>query len=153
MGMAVTTDYDAPRRSTLQDVDTETLEARLYEHHRGCLWPRGAVDNGDADPGYALWWFVGVTTAPTKRDTQAGRGGPARHHGSSCTDVPAPADSVTPGNETSIQVRSLVLRRATTGTGAKQPAIVRRTQHGAPADDLGVAPPAASGGYADQPPF
>ena len=25
--MAVTTDYDAPRRSTLQDVDTETLEA------------------------------------------------------------------------------------------------------------------------------
>ena len=25
--MAVTTDYDAPRRSTLQDVDTETLDA------------------------------------------------------------------------------------------------------------------------------
>ena len=25
--MAVTTDYDAPRRSTLQDVDPETLEA------------------------------------------------------------------------------------------------------------------------------
>src|SRR5664279_6108997 len=58
-----------------------------------------------------------------------------------------------PCNETSIQVRSLVLRRVTTGTGAKHPAIVRRTQHGAPADDLGVAPPAASGGYGDQPPF
>ena len=25
--MAVTTDYDAPRRSTLEDVDTETLDA------------------------------------------------------------------------------------------------------------------------------
>jgi hypothetical protein len=35
-----------------------------------------------------------------------------------------------PCNETSIQVRSLVLRRVTTRTGAKHPAIVRRTQHG-----------------------
>ena len=25
--MAITTDYDAPRRSTLEDVDTETLDA------------------------------------------------------------------------------------------------------------------------------
>ena len=24
-------------------------------------------------PGVALWWFVGVTTAPTKRDAQVGR--------------------------------------------------------------------------------
>jgi hypothetical protein len=32
----------------------------------------------DADTGYAQWWFVGVTTAPTKRGTQVGRGGPAR---------------------------------------------------------------------------
>jgi hypothetical protein len=33
----------------------------------------GAVVTGDADTGCALWWFVGVTTAPTKRDAQVGR--------------------------------------------------------------------------------
>jgi len=32
----------------------------------------GAVVTGDAIRG-ALWWFVGVTTAPTKRDAQVGR--------------------------------------------------------------------------------
>jgi len=37
-----------------------------------------AFGTGDADTGYALWWFVGITTAPMKRDTQAVRGGPAR---------------------------------------------------------------------------
>jgi hypothetical protein len=35
----------------------------------------GAVVTGDADTGYAQWWFVGVTTAPTKRDAQVGRSG------------------------------------------------------------------------------
>jgi hypothetical protein len=33
----------------------------------------GAVVTGDADTGCALGWFVGVTTAPTKRDAQVGR--------------------------------------------------------------------------------
>ena len=33
----------------------------------------GVVVTGDAGPGCALWWFVGVTTAPTKRDAQVGR--------------------------------------------------------------------------------
>ena len=33
----------------------------------------GVVVTGDADTGCALWWFVGVTTAPTKRDAQVGR--------------------------------------------------------------------------------
>jgi hypothetical protein len=36
-------------------------------------YDRGAVVTGDTDTGYALWWFVGVTTAPTKRDAQVGR--------------------------------------------------------------------------------
>ena len=33
----------------------------------------GVVVTGDADAGCALGWFVGVTTAPTKRDAQVGR--------------------------------------------------------------------------------
>ena len=33
----------------------------------------GVVVAGDADTGCALGWFVGVTTAPTKRDAQVGR--------------------------------------------------------------------------------
>ena len=32
----------------------------------------GAVVTGDADTGCALWWFVGVTTVPRKRDAQVG---------------------------------------------------------------------------------
>ena len=31
-----------------------------------------AVLTGDAGTGYALWWFVGVTTVPRKRDAQVG---------------------------------------------------------------------------------
>jgi hypothetical protein len=36
-------------------------------------YDRGVVVTGDADAGCALWWFVDVTTAPTKRDAQVGR--------------------------------------------------------------------------------
>jgi len=35
----------------------------------------GVVVAGDADTGCALGWFVGVTTAPTKRDAQVERSG------------------------------------------------------------------------------
>jgi len=53
----------------------------IIELGTGCRTPswvpmtaRAAV-TGDADTGYAQWWFVGITTAPTKRDTQVGRSG------------------------------------------------------------------------------
>ena len=74
----MTTDYDAPRRSTLQDVDTETPEARLSNTIVGAYGRGGLSTMAMPIPGMPKWWFVGVTTAPTKRGTQVGRGVPAR---------------------------------------------------------------------------
>ena len=46
--------------------------ARLLNTFVGAF-DRGVVVSGVADAGCALGWFVGVTTAPTKRDAQVGR--------------------------------------------------------------------------------
>src|SRR5450755_3010636 len=52
--MAVTTDYDAPRRSTLQDVDTETLEALTAAAKTAARSPDVDLEQDDTAEGIDL---------------------------------------------------------------------------------------------------
>ena len=49
--MAITTDYDAPRRSTLQDVDTETLDALTAATKTAARSPDVDLDERDTAEG------------------------------------------------------------------------------------------------------
>ena len=52
--MAVTTDYDAPRRSTLQDVDTETLDALTAAAKTAARSPDVDLEEEDTAEGIDL---------------------------------------------------------------------------------------------------
>ena len=52
--MAVTTDYDAPRRSTLQDVDTETLDALSAAAKTAARSPDVDLEEEDTGEGIDL---------------------------------------------------------------------------------------------------
>ena len=52
--MAVTTDYDAPRRSTLQDVDTETLDALTAAATTAARSPDVDLEEDDTAEGIDL---------------------------------------------------------------------------------------------------
>ena len=52
--MAVTTDYDAPRRSTLQDVDPETLDALTAAAQTAARSPNVDLEEEDTAEGIDL---------------------------------------------------------------------------------------------------
>ena len=52
--MAVTTDYDAPRRSTLEDVDTETLDALTAAAKTSSRSPDVDLEEDDTAEGIDL---------------------------------------------------------------------------------------------------
>ena len=52
--MTVTTDYDAPRRSTLQDVDTETLDALTAAAKTAARSPDVDLEEEDTAEGIDL---------------------------------------------------------------------------------------------------
>ena len=52
--MAVTTDYDAPRRSTLEDVDTETLDALTAAAKTAARSPDVDLEEEDTAEGIDL---------------------------------------------------------------------------------------------------
>ena len=52
--MAVTTDYDAPRRSTLQEADTESLDTLTAAAKTAAQYPDVDLEEGDTAEGIEL---------------------------------------------------------------------------------------------------